>query len=284
MTPDMPPHLEAHELGVTGLLTVLGEDSKPSPTLFSFPSRHKTVPGSSFSSDFLQPRGLHPTMQLNFSSSKPPMEDTYCSLHTYLTLPRTIFVDKYQLGDELFLSSKNLTSLRYITQPVDLEAPDYAMKLWGSSVLLEMRPPEVDDDQSWTAEIPLHLRYLAPAEHGYRNISVPWPVVFWACAAEDGTKFPNNPFDRVNLGYDGLFGPRTLFWHVDPKPSEGESLYHHLQVPVLDLAQSNRISSGTATVVIIGLLFVIWKLVSVCLGMGHETPKSPKGRPKKKRL
>ncbi|KAI1417805.1 PIG-X-domain-containing protein [Hypoxylon sp. FL1857] len=283
MTPDSPPHLDQHEIGVTGLLTVLGDDSRPSPTLFSFPSRHKNAARSSFSSSFLRPWGLHPTMQLKISSSKPPMEGASCSLHTYLTLPRTIFADKYQLGDELFLSSKNLSSLRYISQPVDLEAPSYAMNIWGSSVLLELQPPNTRDNQPWTAEVPLHLRYLAPAEKGYRNISVPWPVVFWACAAEEGMKFSNNPFDRDNLGYDGLFGPRTMFWHVDPKPSEGENLYHEIQVPVLDLGLSNRISSGTATIVMMGLAFVIWKLVSVCLGMGNNGSSSPKSGAGRKR-
>ncbi|KAI0603191.1 PIG-X [Biscogniauxia sp. FL1348] len=274
LTPDAPARLESYELGVAGLLTVLGEDTKPSPVLFAFPSRHKDA-ASSFSSKFLQPLGLHPTLQLRFPTSKPPVDDAYCSLHAYLTLPRTIFADKYQLDDELFLSSKNLTALRYISQPVDLEAPEYAMKLWGSTVLLELQPPNSEDSQPWTAEIPLHLRYLSPKEGGYRSISVPWPVVFWACTAEDGTKFPNNPFDRVNLGYDGLFGPRTLFWHVDPKPEAGGSLNHRVPVPVLDLEKSAWISTGTAAVVLTGFTFIVWKLLSVYLrtGLGSRTAK-----------
>lgn len=285
MTSDYPPHLEAHEQGVTGLLTVLGEDSKPAPTLFSFPSRHKTATGSSFSSNFLRPSGLHPTMQLQMSSNKPPMEGASCSMHTYLTLPRVIFADKYQLQDDLFLSSKNLSSLRYISKPVDLEAPDYAMKLWGSSVLLELQPPESEEEEQWTAEIPLHLRYLSPAEHAYKKINVPWPTVFWACRADDGTKFPNSPFDRVNLGYDGLFGPRTIFWHVEPKPAAGENLYHKLQVPVLDLAQSPLIGGGTTAVVLLGFLFVVWKLLTASFGTPSTTntaygsPRTPRRSP-----
>ncbi|KAI5868063.1 PIG-X [Durotheca rogersii] len=282
MTPDIPPHLEQHEFGVTGLLSVLGQDTKPSPALFSFPSRHKSAAGVSFASGFLPPSGLHPTMQLRVSSSKPPMEGPYCSLHTYLTLPRAIFADKYQLGDGLFLSSKNLTSLRYISQPVDLEAPDYAIKLWGSSVLLELQPPDVQDDRPWTAEIPLHLRYLSPAEHGYRSIHVPWPAVFWACTAEDGTKFPSNPFDRVNLGYDGLFGQRTIFWHVDPRPESGGNLYHTIRVPVLDLLKSSWISAGTAAVVLAGFLFVVFKLASVYLRSGYGSQEAEKESDKKR--
>ncbi|XXH04764.1 hypothetical protein Hte_011186 [Hypoxylon texense] len=285
MTSDYPPHLEPHEQGVTGLLTVLGEDSKPAPTLFSFPSRHKTATGTSFSSSFPPPTGLHPTMQLQISSNKPPMEGASCSLHTYLTLPRVIFADKYQFADDLFLASKNLTSLRYISKPVDLEAPDYAMKPWGSSLLLELQPPNTEEDQSWTAEIPLHLRYLSPAEHAYKKIHVPWPVMFWACTAEDGTKFPNNPFDRVNLGYDGLFGPRTIFWHVDPQPNVGENLYHKIQVPVLDLAKSPLIGGGTTAAVLAGFLFVVWKLLSVCLGSSENSgPQTPRRSPRRKSM
>ncbi|KAK5627706.1 hypothetical protein RRF57_003421 [Xylaria bambusicola] len=93
LTPDSPPHLEPYELGVTGLLTVLDEATKPSPVLFAFPSRHKDA-GSKFSSALLQPMGLHPTLQLKFDSSRPPSPESSCSLHAYLTLPRTIFADK----------------------------------------------------------------------------------------------------------------------------------------------------------------------------------------------
>ncbi|TRX90736.1 hypothetical protein FHL15_008315 [Xylaria flabelliformis] len=281
LTPDSPPHLDPHELGVTGLLTVLGEDSKPSPVLFSFPSRHKDA-GSTFSSTFLRPLGLHPTLQLSIDSSNPPLPDSSCSLHAYLTLPRTIFADKYQLGDDLFLSSKNLTALRYISQPVDLEAPDYAMKLWGSSVLVELQPPSTRADSPWTAEIPLHLRYLSPAEGGYRPIEVPWPAVFWACNAQEGTKFPNSPFDRVNLGFDGLFGPKTLFWHVNPKPEGPGGLNHQIQVPVLDTNKTQWISTGTAAVVLLGFAYVVFKLSSVYWRTGYGSQKPTAGSEKKK--
>ncbi|KAJ2987562.1 hypothetical protein NUW58_g4441 [Xylaria curta] len=272
LTPDAPQHLEPHELGVAGLLTVLGEDTKPSPVLFSFPSRHKDA-SSTFSSTFLQPLGLHPTLQLKIDSSSPPLPDSACSLHAYLTLPRTIFADKYQLGDDLFLSSKNLTALRYISQPVDLEAPDYAMKYWGSSVLLELQPPSTQEDSPWTAEIPLHLRYLSPAEGGYSSISVPWPAIFWACNTEEGTKFPNSPFDRANLGYDGLFGPRTLFWHVNPKTEGNAGLNHQLRVPVLDLNRAGWVSTGTAAVVLLGFAYIVFKLVAVYWRTGYSSQK-----------
>jgi hypothetical protein len=265
--PDSPPTLEPEDLGLSGLLTVLGSDSKPSPTAFTFPSRHRHA-DSTFGATFLQPTGLHPVLQLSISSQRQPEEDTYCSAHAYLTLPRTIFADRYQLGDDLFLRSKNLTSLRYTSQPVDLEAPDYALKTWGSALLLELAPPEPSDSEagsasvedSWTVEIPLHLRYLAPAAGGYRTIDVPYPVVFWACGAEEGTRFPTNPFDRVNLGYDGLFGPRTVFWHVDPAAVPGSRLMAEIKVPVLDTQKTSYVNAGTAICVMLGFAWVVARL------------------------
>lgn len=265
LTPNYPEHLENEEIGVAGLLTVLGEDKKPSAVMFSFPTRHKAA-GASFTSKFASPLGLHPALQLQFSSSKPPMDDTFCSLHAYLTLQNAIFADKYQLEDPLFLSSKNITALRYISQPVDLEAPSYVMKLWGSSVLLELKPPPTG--QEFTAEIPLHFRYQVPRAGGKESIQVPYPTVFWACAAEEGTKFPNNPFDRVNLGYDGLFGPRTLFWHLDPAPQD-DNLFLRASVPVLDLGKSRSVSTLTGAAVLLGVAWVTWKLLSVFGRTGH---------------
>ncbi|KAI1879387.1 hypothetical protein JX265_002341 [Neoarthrinium moseri] len=281
LVPDSTGAIEDHELGVAGLLTILGEDSNPSPVLFSFPARHKSA-GATFSAEFLSPLGLHPTMQLQVDSSEPPMKDSFCSLHAYFTLPNTIFADKYQLDDPLFLASKNLTALRYISQPIDLEAPSYVMKLWGSSLLLELKPPAEDEAVAFTAEVPLHLRYQVPQDGGEESVTTPYPAVFWACAAEEGTKFPNSPFDRVNIGYDGLFGPRTLFWHLDPAPQEGvKDLMLTDSVPVLDLGQALLISPLTAAVVVAGFAWVVWKLVAVFMKSGYGAQQSP-GREVKK--
>lgn len=257
---------EPEELSLGGFLTVVGEDTKPKPTLFSFPARHHPF-ASTFSASFLTPTGLHPTLKLQISSGILPTEERSCSLHTYLTLPRTIFADKYQLSDPLFLASKNLSSIQYITAPVDLEAPAYAMSIWGSSLLLELAPP-TDSHTPWTAAIPLHLRYLPPTSStsGQISLEVPDPVVFWACVADEGSKFPINPFDKVNVGYDGLFGPKTMFYHLSP---EGELLTNTISVPVLDLDRSKYIEVGTAAVVLLGFMWVLWSLLIVWRKEGY---------------
>ena len=76
-----------------------------------------------------------------------------------------------------------------------------------------------------------------------------------------------NPFDRVNLGYDGLFGPRTMFYHLQPA-SGGKSLLEEIQVPVLDLEGSKMkwVESGTVTTVVLGFLWVCLKLFAAIRG------------------
>lgn len=260
------PSKQPEELSLGGFLTVVGEDTKPSPTLFSFPSRHH-LSKSTFSASFLPPSGLHPTLELKISSNQLPTEDPSCSLYCHFTLPRAVFADRYQFLDSLFLASKNLSTLHYITTPVDLEAPVYTVSLWGASVLLELAPP-LGVDQSWTAQIPLHLRYLPPTANtsGQSPLAVPYPVVLWACDAHEEINFSINPFDRVNLGYDGLFGSKTIFYHLSP---EGNRLTNVISVPVLDLDKSKNVELGTAGVVLLAFAWVMWCLWGVLRRNGY---------------
>ena len=267
---------EPEELSLGGFLTIVGEDTKPSPTLFSFPARHHPE-SALFSSSFLTPTGLHPTLELQISSTVLPTDERTCSLHTYLTLPRSIFADRYQLSDSLFLASKNLSALHHSTTPVDLEAPTYAMNIWGSSLLLELALPPTPS--SFTAQVPLHLRYLPPSSSGRSTLEIPYPVVFWACVADEGSKFPINPFDRVNLGYDGLFGPKTMFYHLSP---EGESLINEVSVPVLDSDNTGYVEAGTAVVVLLGFAWVLWCLWAVWRRDGYGNGRGVVVESKKK--
>ncbi|OOQ89845.1 Protein pbn1 [Penicillium brasilianum] len=278
--------IEPEEIKMGGLLAVVGEDKKMKPTMFSFPSRHHPLSSdASYSVSFTKPTGLHPTMSITLqrpSLERPPApEDATCALHTYLTLPSSVFGDQYQLGttDPLFLESHNLAALRAHAGEMDLEAPDWAVQHWGSIWLFELATPNVDESDkisNWTATVPLHLRYLPPSETGYRTAEVPWPVVFWACTAEDGTKMGVNPFDRTNLGWDGLFGPRTMFYQLHPGSGR---LVEEIDVPVLKLKEgqglfrAQNIELGTSVVILLGFLWVLWRLVQVAFsrsGQGRE--------------
>jgi hypothetical protein len=96
------------------------------------------------------------------------------------------------------------------------------------------------------------------------HLSIPAPIVFWACNADEGTKFKVNPFDRENLGYDGLFGTKTMFYHVPPASVMAEAengLLLGLEVPVLEAAGAGWVSMATGAVVLVGFTWVLWKIL-----------------------
>ena len=262
LTEDVQKSMESHELGSIGVVIELGGDAKPKGVMFAYPSRHRQS-DSHFTSKFITPTGLHPTMQLTLSSNQPPREFETCALYAYLTLPKSIFADRYQLSDDLFLASKNLTALRYTSSPVDLEAPAYTTEVWGSNVLLELNPPNTSEETLWTVEVPLHLRYLNPSESGEVKTEIPYPAVLWACSA--GENFHNNPFDRLSVGFDELFEPETTFWHVTPKPVTGNRLMNPVAVPVLKEEGAAWIGIGTTLVVGLGFAWVLWQLTLVLI-------------------
>lgn len=237
----------------------------------------------------MEPIGLHPTLRLTLPSSIAPPTNG-CALHTYLTLPSSLFLDKYQLSSSNFLASKNLHSIRSLAGETDLEAPIWAVSKWGSTLLLELAPPPStsgsrsagtlhEPENSWHADVPLHLRYFPPGHEGQDSISVAWPIVFWACPSDEGTKMNTNPFDRVNLGYDGLFGPRTMFYHL--QPARGQKLVlEDIQVPVLDqgVSKTKWVEYGTVTVVIFGFLWICLELLAVIRGSLGKTGGKRKKR------
>ena len=236
------------------------------PTLFNFPSRHHQLPStkqSTYHSEFISPIGLHPKLCLNFHGqvNKP---STSCSLHVYLTLPSSLFVDKYQLSSSNFLASNNLRAVRALSGETDLEAPGWAVSRWGSALLLELAPPTFTNGM-WSAEFPLHLRYLqsndskeAEPSADAATATIPWPVVFWACPAEAGNRMSTNPFDRVNLGFDGFFGPKTIFHHLIPLSNS--SLFQELSVPILPCHHTLFVERVTVSIIVLGFLAACWTL------------------------
>lgn len=80
-----------------------------------------------------------------------------------------------------------------------------------------------------------------------------------------------NPFDRVNLGYDGLFAPRTMFYHLQAV-SGGKPLVEELKAPVMDLTRMVWIEFGTVITISLGFMWVLWRLVGVVRwNLGYRT-------------
>lgn len=254
--------------------------------------------GSVYTSTFRHPTGLHPILDISISGAALEAPSRLCALHAYLTLPSHLFIDRYQLSDTLFLASQNLVSLRSLSGETDLEAPDWVVKRWGSAALIEIATPVRGTAQDWNVSIPMHLRYLTNAgsnqtsttvsgtrESSIEDVTVPWPVVFWACMAEEGLKMSINPFDRVNLGYDGLFGPKTMFYHVSPSPSTAYGLLNRIQVPILDVQEAAdlKVELITGVVVMLGFVWICWKLLSANI-RGDESKESANSSKAKKEM
>ncbi|KAG9543769.1 PIG-X-domain-containing protein, partial [Aureobasidium melanogenum] len=199
---------------------------------------------------------------LKFPSNALSQPDESCALHAYLTLPSSVFIDRYQLSDPLFLASQNLVALRSLSGATDLEAPVWTTPQWGSAALLELAHPESPsmNNDTWTVTVPLHTRYMPPSTDGTHAAHIPWPAVFWACEAEDGLKMSVNPFDRTNIGFDGLFGPKTLFHHIGAS-YEAKTLMETLEIPVLNETKTRFVELGTGVAVLLGFLWVLWCLV-----------------------
>lgn len=196
-------------------------------------------------------------------------------------MPSYLFIDKYQFTDPLFLASKHLASLRSLAGATNLEAPDWVVKEWGSAALFELQHPLHEEAHSgstggtWTVSIPMHLRYLPASASSHTRVAVPWPVVFWACRADEGAKMAANPFDRVHLGYEGLFGRKTRFMHVQPATTGG--LVEYIDVPVLDLRTTAWVEVGTIGVVVVAFLGLCWVLFG---GKGRKDDGVGKGKKK----
>lgn len=88
-----------------------------------------------------------------------------------------------------------------------------------------------------------------------------------------------NPFDRRELGYDGIFGRRTLFVHVEPVPEVGRGLVEKVKVPVIDLAKVGGVELGTVLVVLLGVAYILGKLAVV---VGRDWGLGSKGARRKR--
>lgn len=142
---------------------------------------------------------------------------------------------------------------------------------WGSAALFEISHPGEDEDAEehlgtvgvgkvdWNISIPLHLRYQPATSASHAPVQLPWPVVFWACRADEGEKHALNPFDRRHLGYEALFGPKTRFMHVRPASGVG-TLVETIDVPVLDTRMVGWVEGGTVAVVVVAFVGLCWVL------------------------
>ncbi|CAN6597999.1 hypothetical protein TRVA0_001S05160 [Trichomonascus vanleenenianus] len=238
------------EFRVKGLLRKLGAKDYEKTMFFVSPKHRRS--DVVFSADFHKPIGLHPRHEIAFSEVPQAPLPENCKLYAKYNIPKSLFLDKYQLADLDRTTTATAASGKLIALwgETDLEAPVWTVPGWGSEAVIEIYP------KSSQFEVPMHSRYEIPQEsdsHVYHDM--PYPNIFWACKNPD----PKQDSEYPRLGYDSLFPQDTVFFHLKPNGTISE-----YSIPVAPLARYVSVQEGTVTVILAGFL---WLLVKVLLNI-----------------
>lgn len=245
-----PNHnMDDEEFGLSGVIRNL--DNKDfEKALFYTDLKHKKAAGS-FTAKFETPLGLHPKHQLSLESVEMPNRK-HCNLYAKYTVPRSLFLDEYQLAD---LDRSNAATaatgkLIGVWGEKDLEAPVWMAPNWGSEAVVEIYH---HDRLQFDFELPMHSRYEAPLLNDTSvQHDLPWPIVFWACQDEEEKASP----EIRSIGYETFFPEDTLFYYVAPDTPRLSSSY---QIPVAPLDKYSTVNTMTLTVILAGILWILFK-------------------------
>lgn len=236
--------------GVRVLLNDKDTDSKQmvQRTVFHTKPRHRYLnsidnSGISKSRVNIIPNGLHPILSIESIPAPPTDRDIdLCQLFSYLTLQKSVFVDRYQVPDQVKVLA------HYGTK--DLELPEYSVDQWGTELLLQ-----IDDLESLLVNLTLHSRYQLPQPIGDTvSTLVDSAVLFYACdATVDANILTDSAFDNrrpVGGSFERFFTDDSIFYHL----SERQSL--EVDIPTLT-GNSAFINLSTMLALLAGLLMVL---------------------------
>lgn len=192
--------------------------------------------------------GLHPILSIDQIPLPPKDQDIGdCGLFAYFTLQKSVFLDRYQVPDNLQVLA------HYGTK--DLELPEYSVSDWGNEVLIQWDKLSTDP-----VNITLHSRYQLPStevEHITQTIAS--PVLFYACdATVDGHILSGSAFDNklpVGGSFERFFTEDSVFYHI----SERETF--DVSIPTLK-GDLTTINAWTMFALLAGILLVLSSLTS----------------------
>lgn len=242
------------QFGLSGLIRNL-DKKQFDKTLFYIHSKHRYQPSGGYSAAFHTPLGLHPKHVLTLDSLEHPPHSS-CKLYSKYTIPKSLFLDQYQLADlERSNAATSATGkLIGVWGETNLEAPVWSVDGWGSEAVVQIF---THDRTAFDFELPMHSRYEVPLENTTQvERDLPWPVVFWAC--QDDEKDEKAYPEIEGLGYGSLFPDDTLFYHLNPQTQLLSSSYH---IPVAPSEKYNIVHSVTVAVILGGVLWIVMKTV-----------------------
>lgn len=241
-------HSTRDDVVLTGVRVVLNDaDADPADgfvhrTLFHVKPRHRHV---AHVPTTVRPNGLHPVLAIEQAPREPADDDVAeCTQFIYLTLDKLVFLDPYQLPDNVAVVAQ------YGTR--DLELPEYSTPGWGTEVLLE-----VDAGATYPLELTLHSRYQRPGNGTHTQVAVDKPVVFYACdATVDAFLLSNSPFDnkkRIGGTFEKFFTNDTVFYHALDRGV--------LRVDIPHAAGSRSPDWVTVLALLAGVGYILWQML-----------------------
>lgn len=193
------------------------------------------------------PNGLHPILSIESIPAPPADRDVdLCELFSYLTLQKSVFVDRYQVPDNVKVLA------HYGTK--DLELPEYSVDQWGTEVLMHLDSREIS-----LMNLTLHSRYQLPQrEQDTVSALIDSAILFYACdAITDAGVLTDSAFDNrrpIGGSFERFFTEDSIFYHL----SKRESL--EVQIPTLK-DNSEVINLSTMVALVFGILMVLSSVV-----------------------
>ncbi|KAG4301580.1 hypothetical protein PCANB_001767 [Pneumocystis canis] len=182
-----------------------GQSNISEPLITSFSTNF--LNNSTIYSEIILPAGFHPKVR-----SKITIHESYkhnCSLYILYYLPKSVFVDKYQLENLVQFSSDNIKKIHFIWGETDLEASVWQLKKWGSILLVEIFSNY--SNSPFFINFPLHLRYHPPKQDMFYTSYLPYPTAFYSCESIEDTITKHTPFISTWDLFHQYFSKNTTF-------------------------------------------------------------------------
>lgn len=237
---------EPNDITLYGFVHNVGQDA--SRIMFHHVPAYRRVPGRAVAS-FDEKYGLHPFYNLKLEVSEYDVPYG-CQLFAQLDLPKSLFVDKYQMGD-LLRSSPPMENIG-VWGETDLEKPVWQTSK-GSLAFFRLDGAGYNE----TYRIPLHSRYESPSSALHIDHVIGDPLVFWACQDQD---FPKQHVP--GLGVEGVFPDDTVLYVLESNKVD-------YRVPVIDPEPRDFVYRCTSATIIAGTLLIVF----VILGQAYRQRK-----------
>ncbi|KAL4074612.1 PIG-X [Scleroderma yunnanense] len=187
-------------------------------------------------------RGFHSTLSTRIALNDAPPG---CSTLVLYTLPPSIIVDRYELSDrdiafELWGES-------------NLELPVFAVNQSDVVLLLDVKP--ASNLQEAVVDVPVHVRYGPPhSGDTHQSIEVPPPMCFWACPRSVDASSPFTPSPLIDSS--NMLRPFGHFLVPETAPLLSAA---KLEIPVGSVHDLPLVEAGTATVVVLAFLWLLYR-------------------------